>query len=295
MAVLLTCHNRRESTRRCLELLYAQKGIVDIELNVIIVDDGSTDGTSQMIRTVFPEATLIQGDGNLYWNHGMRKAFEYALPKNYDFFLWVNDDTYLAADALSRLLQAYEDAKRLAFTPTIIIGSVKDPRTGRFSYGGIEKGNQWNPLKLKRQPPEKDALRRCFTMNGNFVLIDKEAAHRTGNLDKHFQHRWGDFDYGMRAFRKGVNLWIAPGYFGDCKINDVREVWKDPLVPFSRRFRVFNSIKGFKFNEWLLYSYRHGGSLWFLNFLNPYIDLFFPRLKSTLRAYRKVNLKPLKI
>jgi GT2 family glycosyltransferase len=234
---------------------------------------------------------LIQGDGSLFWNHGMHKAFEHAVLQGYDFYLWINDDTYLYPDALQRLMDTYRQVKRTDNSPAIIIGSVQDPHTGQFTYGGIVQGSGWNPLKLQRQPPYEKTPQLCYTMNGNCVLIDHAAVEKTGNLDKVFQHRWGDFDYGMRASRKGVKLWIAPGFVGSCQANEVRELWKDPALRLSQRFKVFNSIKGFKFSEWLVYSYRHGGFFWWMNFLNPYVDMLFPGFKSFLKSNNKLKLK----
>ena len=94
LAVLITCHNRLEKTKECLKSIYFQKKIEQYDVKVFLVDDGSTDGTPEYIKENFPEIILIQGDGNLYWGGGMYLAWEEALKykKNFDYFLWVNDD-----------------------------------------------------------------------------------------------------------------------------------------------------------------------------------------------------------
>ncbi len=63
IAVLLTCHNRRAETLRCLEALLAQDA--GASLRVFLVDDGSTDGTGEAVRVSFPQVNVVQGDGSL--------------------------------------------------------------------------------------------------------------------------------------------------------------------------------------------------------------------------------------
>ena len=70
IAVLITCHNRKDTTLSCLGRLFSIRKDID----VYCVDDNSTDGTADAIRENFPQVNLIRGDGNLFWCRGMRKA-----------------------------------------------------------------------------------------------------------------------------------------------------------------------------------------------------------------------------
>jgi GT2 family glycosyltransferase len=74
IAVLLTCHNRRDKTITCLDSLYNCLLPSDFQLDVFLVDDGSSDGTSKAVSEKFPSVNVIQGNGNLFWNQGMRLA-----------------------------------------------------------------------------------------------------------------------------------------------------------------------------------------------------------------------------
>ena len=71
-----------------------------------MLDDASTDGTSEAIAEQFPEITVLHGDGKQYWNGGMRRAFGAAIAQDYDYYLWMNDDTCLDDGALALLLDA---------------------------------------------------------------------------------------------------------------------------------------------------------------------------------------------
>ena len=81
IAVLLTCHNRSEKTTACLHSLFQCYLPSDFVLDVFLVDDGSTDGTAELVTEKFPKVIIIHGDGNLFWNRGMHLAWSYASKK----------------------------------------------------------------------------------------------------------------------------------------------------------------------------------------------------------------------
>ena len=66
IAVLITCHNRKQKTIKCLQALFNQSHIENVKLKVFLVDDGSIDGTKQAINELFPDVTVIEGTGNLF-------------------------------------------------------------------------------------------------------------------------------------------------------------------------------------------------------------------------------------
>ena len=71
IAVLLTVHDRKNKTLRCLENLYKQVLPNYLRLDIYLTDDGCTDGTPEAIKRQFPKVHIIKGDGNLFWNRGM--------------------------------------------------------------------------------------------------------------------------------------------------------------------------------------------------------------------------------
>lgn len=114
----MTCHNRKSKTLATLESLFQQRSIDEIGHKVYLVDDGSTDGTSQAVQQKYPQVKLFSGDGNLFWNGGMRIAFSEAMKDEPDYYLWLNDDTVLASEALNTLLttsrQLFEQGEKKA-------------------------------------------------------------------------------------------------------------------------------------------------------------------------------------
>ena len=100
IAVLLTVFNRKDKTLECLKRLYSQLPINGYQVDVYLTDDGCTDGTSEAVASQFPEVHIIQGSGNLYWNRGMYAAWREAAKNDYDYYLWLNDDTYVYSNML---------------------------------------------------------------------------------------------------------------------------------------------------------------------------------------------------
>lgn len=271
IAVLMTCFNRREHTLSCLERLYEQargENAKLFELTVVLVDDGSTDGTAQAVRWMFPEVFLLEGDGTLYWNRGMHRAFAYALERKSHYYLWLNDDTMLFPDALRRLWVAMREREDAGGT-AIVTGSTCDEVSGKLSYGGMRWSGGWLRRAMTVEPGAESIA--CDTMNGNCTLIPHRIAAALGNLDPVFQHSFGDFDYGFRARAAGFPIYVAPGFFGSCSDNSRQGTWRDPKVSFSKRWRHLNSAKGSPFRQWSLYCRRHLGPLWPLYAVSPYV------------------------
>ena len=92
IAAVMAVHNRRDLTLACLDSLRAQQLAGDT-LDVFVLDDASTDGTAAAVLERHPDVRLLRGNGQLYWNGGMRRAFGEAMAADYDYYLWMNDDT----------------------------------------------------------------------------------------------------------------------------------------------------------------------------------------------------------
>lgn len=282
IAVVMACYNRKELTVKCLEHVYEQSVVTEkkARINGFLMDDGSTDGTAEAVRDRFPAVRVLTGDGSLFWNGGMHAAFAEALRGDYDYYLWLNDDTFLYPAAVSELLAAHDQLRTQGSERSIVIGSTIDPDTQEFSYGGFQQTGTLSPLKLTSVQPN-GTLRECTTMCGNCVLIPREVTEVVGNIDPAFGHRWGDTDYGLRTRRRGGTVWIAPDYVGTCRANELAEAWTDDSLSFRNKIKTFHSIKGYRKDDWFRYVRRHGGVLWPLLWAKPYTDILLSSLRRT--------------
>jgi GT2 family glycosyltransferase len=278
LAVLLTCYNRKQKTLACLAALSKQALPETIELCIYLVDDGSTDGTAEAVLQAHPEVKILQGDGSLFWTGGMQLAFAEAMCNNHDFYLWLNDDTDLYPTALQRLLKTFEQlTAEQAHLRAIVVGSTQDPENGEFTYGGVRQVNWLHPCKFSEKKPTNQP-QPCDTMNGNCVLIPHEVAELVGGLDVTFRHYAADYDYGLRARRKGCTVWIAPGFIGTCAYNHPKTRMQNSKMPLSEQVQKLEQPKGVDtedvilhpFWEWKAFTERHAGLLWPIYWLMPY-------------------------
>jgi GT2 family glycosyltransferase len=267
IAALMAAYNRKELTVQCLRSLRGQQ-VPGVALDMFVLDDASNDGTPEAIAEEFPQVVLLHGNGQLYWSGGMRHAFAAAIAGDYDFYLWMNDDTRLDDGALATLLRTHQWARERGDTAAIVVGSTRHPQTGELTYGGVVRPSRWRPLRFALVEPG-DVPRPCETMNGNTVLISRAVVRLVGNIDPRFIQQMGDFDYGLRAQASGCSIWIAPGTIGTCASHPKRRTDTQPLWEEWRRLW---STKELVPGPWAVFARRWAGAMWPLFWLSPYLQ-----------------------
>jgi GT2 family glycosyltransferase len=248
--------------------LFLQEISKNLLLDVYLVDDGSTDGTTEAVKRDFPSVKIIAGDGNLYWNRGMYVAWEAAAnTKTYDYFLWLNDDTNLFTNAVQLVL----DAANSLNSSAIVCGATCSSSTKEVTYSGKIKGKSLVP---------NGNLQACEIINGNFVLVPYKIFDKIGNLDWTFRHAIGDFDYGLRAQKAGFDVFVASEYVGTCETNPTLPKWCLKSTPLLSRFKLLYSPLGSAEPiPFFIYEKRHFGvALAIKHFLTIHFRVLFPQL-----------------
>ena len=267
---LLACHNRKEKTLRCLSALRETYAAAGLQFVAVLTDDGSTDGTAAAVMTQFPEVSVIQGNGELYWCRGMHAAWVEALRMNADAYLWINDDIVPTADAALRLLATMNDGALAGAPPPIVVGSMRWPGTQSVAYGGVIKPSRFAPTRFRISPPEA-YTRDVDTMNGNLVLVPHDVVEKIGILDPAFEHGMGDYDYGLRATRTGIRVLVAPGFFGECSRNPPEGSFLDRKLTRFARLKKMVGRRGLPPSGWWHFTRRHAGPFWPFIFAWPYL------------------------
>lgn len=258
IAAILTVHNRKEKTIKCLEALYGN--ICDVELCCYMTDDGCTDGTVEDVKEKFSQVEIVKGDGTLFWNRGMIKAWETAEKWDYDFYLWLNDDTILVHDAISRLMKAAKETK----FESIIVGSTCISNSNRtLTYGG--RGNNKKHTMIA---PDESKMVECTTFNGNIVLIPRKVFKAIGKNDPFYHHSFGDIDYGLTANKAGFKNYIAPGFYGYCERNYPVPLFRRKGYGIIKRYKLlysplgYNPIEDYHLNSKFVPKYKC--IIWFI-------------------------------
>lgn len=255
IAVLLTCFNRKQKTVKCLNHLFKLKS----DLDVYLVDDGSTDGTNESIVKEFPQVNLIKGSGNLFWNKGMHLAWEHAAKNDYDYYLWLNDDVIIYENCFDELFSCI----KLTDGKAIISGIIESSDKKNILYGGYDSNK--NLIKPNGQ------LNPIRNLNGNVVIVPKEVYQSLGNLDLHFHHDLGDVDYGLRAQKKGISVFTTRVAIANGEKNDICRVRQNNTT-ISKRFKKLYSPLGA--NPKIIFYYRKK-YFGFINAISYYAFLHF--------------------
>lgn len=201
--IVIPVFNRIEFTKKCLLSLRDQSYK---KFRIIVIDDGSTDGTSGILEKDFPEVHIIQGDGNLWWTKATNLGVKFALDNGAKYILTLNNDTILTNDFLEKMI--YWTTKK----PKALIGALAlDNHTKEIVYGG-EKVN-WitaNYKKIINEIPirSRKGLHEVSHFPGRGLLIPSSVFKKIGLFDeKRFPHYAADYDFTHRAVRNGFPVY----------------------------------------------------------------------------------------
>ena len=277
IAVLLTCHNRREKTMACLNSFYEALKPNNYKFDIYLVDDGSTDGTSEVVKGNYPSVEIINGDGGLFWAGGMRLAWKSALKKkNYDGFLLLNDDVILFDDFIDNLLKAEEYSLFKNKKKGIYTGATIDKRTNKTTYGGYKIKTNHLIMRNELLSPT-DIPQQCELTNANILWVSKETVDAIGIFDERYTHGIADFDYSMQAVKKGIPVYLGPNFSGIC-VHDHGKPWKAGSVPLKDRIAYLKSPKGIAYKEYLYYLKKHFPLFLPYSFVMLWLKTFFPSI-----------------
>jgi len=196
LAIVIPVHNRSGFTRNCLEHLRNQTVRT---FQTIVVDDGSVDGTAEMIQGDFPEVVLLHGNGSLWWTGATNLGVKVALGAGAAYILTLNDDTLPGPEFIENMMAA------AARNPGALIGAFAvDAGTGRPVFGGDRM--DWLTASAKdllTDPTNpRMGLVEVTHYPGRGLLIPQEVFRRIGLFDsKYFPHYGADYDFTLRARR----------------------------------------------------------------------------------------------
>ena len=205
--VLILAMDQLRMTRECLTSVLALEPTAD---HVLLVDNGSRDGTAEAVRAEFPEVEVLRLETNLYFAGGVNAGLRRALEGGAASVLLLNNDVVLERSALETLRRALEaDPRRAAISPRI---HYYDPPDVIWFAGGIvgrlglvrHRGVNLKDEKLR------DAAGPTEYVSGAAALLGRSALETVGLLDPEYVMYVEDVDWSARARERGLVLWYEP-------------------------------------------------------------------------------------
>jgi len=237
--IVIPVHNRLGATRECLESLTCQTYQC---FKVVLIDDGSTDGTFDYIGEEYPEVTIIKGDGSLWWTGATNLGVRYALQhcRENDYILTLNNDTVLPAGYLDTMISLSQRA------PKALIGSVARDYKKRDVV--IDEGVRirWVSAKFKRikSSHSNGSFYGVSALPGRGTLIPVRVFREIGLFDeKYFPHYAADYDFSLRATKSGYDLLLHPQCYLYSKTQLTGISNLHTRISFGKWIESFSSIK----------------------------------------------------
>lgn len=243
--VVTPVHNRRHYTEPFLRCLHRQSWS---ELRIIIIDDGSTDGTREMIRHDFPQVILLRGDGNLWWTAAMNLGVRHALTsaQDQDYILALNDDIEIDATFVSTLVRFATSHSRS------LVGGVVVPinDSQHVADGGVVI-NWWTAkhrvlnrgTRLADLPPNY-AVQPSY-LTGRCALIPVKVFREVGLYDERHFINCGDTELPVRATRHNYQLYVTYGAVVKSHVDAVQAINKPGPLSFRGAAEYFFGIKSY--------------------------------------------------
>jgi len=242
--IVIPVHNRKDYTYQCLSSLRKQ---TFKEFFILVIDDGSSDGTKEMIALEFSEVKVLIGDGNLWWTKATNIGITYALENGADYILTLNNDTIASENFLEKMV--YWSNKQ----PNGLLGAFANDFDSRKPVYGGEiinwKNAKYNNLLNTIPTADLTGIREVTHYPGRGLLIRNNVFVKIGLFDeKNFPHYAADYDFTHRAKKAGFKIY--------CNYDAVIYIYPD--ISGSQELRKNKNFKNY-YNH--LFGIKGGGNL----------------------------------
>lgn len=275
MATVIVNWNGLEHTTECIRSLAA---LTYPDLQVIVVDNASTDGSPQAIRDRFPNVVVLQANANLGFAGGCNLGIRHAIATGAEYVWLLNNDTVVRADALDRLVEAAEAHDDRDFFGSWIVfqarpdtlwfgGGRYDGLTGRIKHE--DYGRRVATCEARGQVTPTAWISACS------LLFRSSAVRRVGLLDESFFLYREELDWQLRANRKHPRALLVREPLVQHKVGGSTGTSESEL---GKLFMARNQLKLMR---------RHAGAawpIWLVRWCLRYV--YKPALKGDLRSVR---------
>ena len=201
-----------------------------IPIDVVLVDNQSSDGTVDYVKEYFPEVQFIENRQNLGFGRANNLGLIKALKENYDYVFLLNQDAWIEPDTIKVLVEIHRQHPDYGILSPVHLTKEKTDLDGKFAgFVGRSRENQVLSDLLLR-PASLKAVYPIDFVNAAAWLISRACLQKVGGFDPLFPHYGEDNDYIQRAQFHGYTVGFAPKAF---IVHDRAGYVKQPDMPRS--------------------------------------------------------------
>lgn len=251
--------NRKKDTIECLKSI-RELLIANYQLQIVMVDNGSTDGSVEMIERLksgFENLSIIKNGRNLGFAEGNNVGITYAIKNGADYVLVLNNDTKLDKELLVQLIKAAEKYKDGgAFSPKIYFAKGYEFHKGRYKKrelgkviwaagGEIDWGNVYGVNRGVDEVDygQYDKLEEIDFASGACVLYRTNSLRKAGLYDARYFMYLEDVELSTRLTKKGWKNYYVPRAILWHKVAQSSKIGGDLNDYFITRNRLLFGMK----------------------------------------------------
>ena len=204
--VIIVTYNGLKWIDKCLGSLRDGK----IEVQPVVIDNHSTDGTVEHIRIKYPEVHLIENSENLGFGKANNIGLEYAIKNDCDYVFLLSQDAWIEPETISNLVEIHKRNPIYGILSPLHLSGNKEELDYNFSvYISADRCSRFvSDLVLKRE--ELKEVYSINFVNAALWLISIECLEIVGGFDPIFPHYGEDDDYIQRALYHQLKVGICP-------------------------------------------------------------------------------------
>ena len=211
VALILVTFNHSDITLDCLQSLAALDYPREC-LQIIVVDNASSDDTVSAIRTRYPEVTLITNQENLGFAAGNNVGLRQALQTEARYLMLLNNDTVVAPDMLKKLIEVAEGDQHIGMI-TPVIYYFDEPHKIWCAGARLERrtGQTWRLRAEEIDSSTPEPVHDVDFASGCALCVRRAAIEQAGMLDARFFFYFEETEWCVRLARAGYRCTLVPG------------------------------------------------------------------------------------
>ena len=212
ISVAIVSYNTRDLLRACLRSLQAREADGEATLEIIVADNGSADGSPEMVRAEFPTVRVIETGENLGFGRANNLALQDAAGQAYCL---LNSDAELLPGALSAALAVLHSDPKISLVGGQLLWPGGRPQTSYGddpTLGGVLREQTFTGANAVAPPraPQNGAVKDVDQICGAFMLLRPDAWREMGGFDPFYFMYNEDVDLNFRLRRAGWRVVFAP-------------------------------------------------------------------------------------